>query len=257
LRRIGWQVGLNLLLITAVFIVAAFLRVRANAWLPQLPGGDNSVRAVVWLGAMIVSLPMLIAVFRKLQAVGMLISEISVDPSTAGKGTNALRALVSATVFAASLVALVVFLMMLSSAILPSWNVLLVLALVLIAVVLLLRRSFSRVYTRAQIALHETLSQPSAPHSEAAPLAKPSQLIEAQLTSFEVSKLSPAAGKLIGELRLRTVSGASIVGIERAGENIINPGPDEEIQPGDRLLLLGSRAQLESAQSLLAGPEAL
>jgi len=51
------------------------------------------------------------------------------------------------------------------------------------------------------------------------------------------------------------VSGASIVGIERSGENIVNPGPDEEIQPADRLLLLGSPVQLEAAQMLLGRGE--
>jgi monovalent cation:H+ antiporter-2, CPA2 family len=62
---------------------------------------------------------------------------------------------------------------------------------------------------------------------------------------------SPGAGKLIRELVLRTVTGASIVGLERSGANIINPGPDEELQPGDQVLLLGSRAQLEAARALL------
>jgi K+/H+ antiporter YhaU regulatory subunit KhtT len=55
-------------------------------------------------------------------------------------------------------------------------------------------------------------------------------------------------------LQLRSETGASIVGIERAAEKIINPGPDEELQAEDRLLLLGRSEQLDAAQKLLANP---
>jgi hypothetical protein len=41
------------------------------------------------------------------------------------------------------------------------------------------------------------------------------------------------------ELQLRTRTGASIVGIERDGANIINPNRDEEPYSADRILLLG------------------
>ena len=58
-----------------------------------------------------------------------------------------------------------------------------------------------------------------------------------------------AAGKLIRELALRTKTGASVVGIERAGKAIINPGPDEELLPGDQILIIGSADQLASARA--------
>ena len=76
-------------------------------------------------------------------------------------------------------------------------------------------------------------------------------LREADLESVTIAPASPAARKLIRELELRTRTGASIVGIERAGISLINPGPDEELQPGDQVLLLGSRAQLDAAKTAL------
>jgi monovalent cation:H+ antiporter-2, CPA2 family len=66
-----------------------------------------------------------------------------------------------------------------------------------------------------------------------------------------ISPGSPVAGKLIGELRLRSETGASVVGIERDGSSILNPGPDEELRPGDSVLLLGSGDQLRAAAALL------
>jgi CPA2 family monovalent cation:H+ antiporter-2 len=253
LRQWGWQIALNLLLITAVFISAAFFRGRASVWLSAVPGGENGVKAVLWLGAMLVSLPMLIAVFRKLQAAGMLVSEMSVTSAAAGKNTAPLRAIVSNTVLIAGCLGLLLFLLLLSSAILPSWNVLLVLALVLVAATILLRRSFTRIYSKAQIALRETLSQDPAPRHQAEPASPAPALMGAELDHVTIADSSPAVRRLIGELRLRTVTGASIVGIERAGEKIINPGPDEEIEAGDRILLLGSSAQLDAARVFLEG----
>jgi CPA2 family monovalent cation:H+ antiporter-2 len=104
-------------------------------------------------------------------------------------------------------------------------------------------------YASAQIALRETLSQvhaPPPPEQRALPL-----LANAVVESVEIAPGSPGAGKLIRELGLRTRTGASAVGIERDGTSVINPGPDEELLVGDRVLLLGDRAQLDAARDLL------
>jgi len=252
LRKWAWQIALNLLLIAAIFITAASLRGRFFAWWPTVPGGLEGLKALLWLAVMLLSLPLFIATVRKLQAMGMLISEISVSRAAAGAHTDAFRAIVSNTILIAGCVGLLPFVLVLSSAILPSKNVLIVLALIVAAAVVLLRRNFIRLYSRAQAALHETLNTPPAPHSEPVPVL-PSLMREAELRLVHIAPPSPAAGRLIGEIGLRTATGASIVGIERAGENIVNPGPDEEIRAEDRVLLIGSNTQLNSAQAALAG----
>ncbi|MEI9863964.1 MAG: TrkA C-terminal domain-containing protein [Limisphaerales bacterium] len=56
---------------------------------------------------------------------------------------------------------------------------------------------------------------------------------------------------------MRTRTGASIVAIERNGANIINPGPDDELQVNDQVLVLGSDAHLERACKLLLGENAV
>jgi CPA2 family monovalent cation:H+ antiporter-2 len=57
---------------------------------------------------------------------------------------------------------------------------------------------------------------------------------------------------MIAELKLRTQTGASVVGIERRGSSIVNPGPDEELESGDQILLIGSEDQLKAAKQLLS-----
>jgi CPA2 family monovalent cation:H+ antiporter-2 len=118
----------------------------------------------------------------------------------------------------------------------------------------LLWRSFVRVYSKAQVSLRETLDQPPAPPDEVrlSPLA--GLLEKAELAPVIIHERSHANGRLIRELQLRTTTGASIVGIERAGATTVNPGPDEELLAGDKVLLLGQSGQLEAARSLLGAP---
>jgi monovalent cation:H+ antiporter-2, CPA2 family len=102
--------------------------------------------------------------------------------------------------------------------------------------------------------LLETLAQQPPPEAQPPAVPLPSLLRDADLESVMVAPDSPAAGRLIRELQLRTLTGASIVAIERAGANLLNPGPDEELQAGDSVLLLGSRAQLDAARAALSAP---
>ncbi|WP_343124939.1 cation:proton antiporter regulatory subunit [Verrucomicrobium spinosum] len=71
----------------------------------------------------------------------------------------------------------------------------------------------------------------------------------------QVSDDSPVAGKLIAEIQLRTLTGASIVGIERMAEgaNVINPGVSEELKAGDTVLLLGTEGQIVEAKKVFGG----
>ncbi|MBI5686405.1 MAG: cation:proton antiporter [Verrucomicrobia bacterium] len=251
LRRVGWQIALNLLLVTAVFIGAAALREPAFANWPTAPGGNDGVKAMLWLGAMMVSLPMLITSFRKLQAFAMLVAEMSVSHGAAGKNTLALRAVVSGIIVTAASAGLVLFILLLSTAILPSPNTLLIAALVFVVAAVLLWRAFSRLYARAQLALRETLAQPPPPRHDELRAALPPLLRDAQLEMVKISENSPTAGKTIGELRLRSGTGASIVGIDHGDRQLANPSPEEEIRAGDQVLLLGNRSQLDAAKALI------
>lgn len=252
LRKWGWQILLNIILIAGVFISAAFMKDHVQHWWPDGADNENLVKSALWLGAMILSLPMLIAIVRKWQAFGMLVSEMSVSRAAAQEKTAGLRTIISSIVFVSGCIALLLIVLVLSSAVLPSRNMLVVLALVLIATTVLLWRVFVQVHTKAQFALYETLNEEPLPHHEPEAQPLPPLLRQAELVTLTISSTSSAAGKVISELQLRTCTGASIVGIERNGENIINPGISEDLRAGDSLLLIGSLEQIEKARLLLA-----
>jgi CPA2 family monovalent cation:H+ antiporter-2 len=244
------QMSLNTVLMTGIFIAAVYVDQHPPAWLDGLAFSKESLKTVLWLAAVFCSLPLFIATSRKLQALGLLIAELRVTRAAAGERTAAIQSVVSQVIPIAGTAILGFYVLVLTSTLLPSFKVLIGLLFLVGLLAWLLRRSFIKVYSKAQAALHETLSQPPPvdPHNKP---ALPALLREANLKTIAISPTSAAAGKLIHELQLRTQTGASIVGIERNGASIINPGADESLLAGDQILLLGSQKQLEAAKIAL------
>ena len=70
------------------------------------------------------------------------------------------------------------------------------------------------------------------------------------LDSVIVLPNSPAIGKSIPELKLRTATGATVVSIERGTDILLNPDITLPLQEGDRVLLLGDPAQIDAVRQL-------
>lgn len=246
------QVVLNVALIFAVFITAVSFGHSQPTWLPEILRNTEFYRVMLWFAAVIVALPLFIASFRKLQALGLLIADLKVTQASAGNRAEVIRSVVSQGIPMVGLIGLVLLGLGLSAPLLPTWRLFVVLPIVGAMLAFLLWRSAIKVYSQAQFALVETLSQtPPVKHVEAEHAPKINLLRDADLKTVPVTAAMPAAGKMIRELNLRKATGASIVGIERNGASIINPEPDEELKAGDQILLLGTPAQLEAAQEFL------
>jgi monovalent cation:H+ antiporter-2, CPA2 family len=256
-RRWSWQIALNVVLTGAVFVAAAFIGRRPPAWLTRLDIDEEWMLAGLWLAAAVMALPIFVAVFRKLQALGLLVAETRVKDSGNLERTAAVRAIVAQGVSAAGLAALALYVLLLSSALLPSPRILVPLFALLALFTWLFWRTLIRLYAKAQVALAETFAQPPAPHLPEAPRPMPLMLRDADLDVVTISDGFAAARKLIRELELRSRTGASIVAIQRDGANIINPLPDEELLPGDQVLLLGTKPQLDAAKGMLDKGEAV
>ncbi len=71
------------------------------------------------------------------------------------------------------------------------------------------------------------------------------------LTWMGVPADSPFDGKTLGELRIRTTIGASVVGIIRAGSFVANPDGEERFERGDLVAVLGTRDQIARFEAAL------
>ncbi|OUC92869.1 cation:proton antiporter regulatory subunit [Streptomyces swartbergensis] len=68
---------------------------------------------------------------------------------------------------------------------------------------------------------------------------------------IELSGSSHWNGRLLGESRIRTDTGASIVAVLRRAEAIPSPAPDFRLAGGDTLIVIGTREGVEAAAAIL------
>jgi TrkA domain protein len=67
----------------------------------------------------------------------------------------------------------------------------------------------------------------------------------------EIQEDSPAAGRTLAEIGLRSRTGASIVAIVREGETVNSPRAEFRVQAGDTAVVVGSPEVIEKAAAAL------
>ena len=157
IRKIILQVGVNLALVIAIFFAGSFFAARIGGYLEGWVSDQSWQKALIWGGALLLSLPFLIAAYRKLKALSMLLAEMSVKPEMAGRHTQRVRRVIAELIPILSLLVIFLLLAALSASILPTNKLLVLIAVVTAAVAAVLWRWFIRVHTRMQVALLETL----------------------------------------------------------------------------------------------------
>jgi len=240
-----FQLILNMTLIAGGFITAGYVnRVFPHvfSFLPAVWGGSHSL---VWLGMAVLLLPLYIATFRKMQAMAMMLSELMTSSAKERRSQRVFRTALNGVLLAVQLIFLAVLTLVVSAALLPPWQTLIVLSLIIALLVVRYGRDFNRWYSEGKFALVATFNEP-VPEPQ-----PPKQAVSPHLSDAHLKKITIQAGthegKLIRELQLRTETGASIVALERDGKPTINPGPDTELYAGDELLLIGDPQQLSDA----------
>jgi len=78
--------------------------------------------------------------------------------------------------------------------------------------------------------------------------------VDVYTETWDVPQGSPWSGTTVADSRLRSDTGVLILGIIRENRTLNNPGPDEQIFSGDRLVLSGTKEQLGKVIQRLTGP---
>ena len=157
IRKILLQVGVNLALVIGIFFAGAYFAGRIGDYLTTWVSDVGWQKGMIWGAALLLSLPFLIAAYRKLKALSMLLAEMGVKPEMAGRHTQRVRRVIAEVIPLLSLLVIFVLLAALSASILPTAELLVLIVVVAAGVAALLWRWFIRVHTRMQVALLETL----------------------------------------------------------------------------------------------------
>ncbi|RMQ94938.1 Sodium/hydrogen exchanger protein [Pseudomonas savastanoi pv. glycinea] len=157
IRRILLQVGVNLALVVAIFFCGGYFAERIGVYISDWISDVGQQKAWICGAALLLSLPFLIAAYRKLKALSMLLAEMGVKPEMAGRHTARVRKVIAEVIPLLSLLVIFVMLAALSASILPTNELLILIAVIAAIVAAVAWRWFIRVHTRMQIALLETL----------------------------------------------------------------------------------------------------
>jgi CPA2 family monovalent cation:H+ antiporter-2 len=158
IRRILVHVGVNTTLVVALFLTGSYL---ARVGSDRLPWGLSTAalrNTIVWSAALVLSLPFLVAIYRKLDALSLLLAEIGIPDREGSARPAAVRRLVSRVIPLASLAGLGLLLTALSATILPPFEVLCVVLVLTVLLVAVFRRSIIRLHARLQVALLSSMS---------------------------------------------------------------------------------------------------
>lgn len=163
--KIVLQVAVNCALVAAVFIAGAYIVGQAGSRIRlDIFQGTHLPDTLAWAVALLVSLPFLIATYRKLKALSMLMSEIVLRPPASGADRLArLRGFLAEAVPVAAVAVILVLVGLLSRSILPPWEWLAGILAGAAAITALLWKWFVRLHSRLQVALIETLETKASP----------------------------------------------------------------------------------------------
>ncbi|MEM5435203.1 cation:proton antiporter [Paraburkholderia diazotrophica] len=158
-RRIILQIAVNLAIVAAIFLGASYGAPYGSRFITEWLPSEPMQRVVLWSAALVVSMPFLVAVYRKTKSLALLLAEISVQPAKAGRFTSAIRYAISDLVPVVSMLGVFLLVSALSSAILPPTGLLVAVLLVAALLLAVLWRWCVRIHATMQIALRESFDE--------------------------------------------------------------------------------------------------
>lgn len=156
--RILTQVLVNCAMTAAVFIAAIYLIGIAERSIIASDVDEEVQKAIVFGGALVISLPFLIAAYRKLKALSLLLAEMTIGEP---QQHSFLQRVTAEIIPLFSIALILVLIGSFSTRILPPVGMLLPLLVCAAATTALFWRPFVRLHSRMQIALFDTMRQPA------------------------------------------------------------------------------------------------
>lgn len=267
--RIGTMVFLRLIRRPALQTLAYFFLLNGIILLASLIASyiENGIaihhnyrpwlQSSFWFLTALLCLPFLIAVIRNLNAIIMIVSEAALGTSATqqflkGRVKNIFYTFIfclililvggiflsAAAPYLTSGLALIVFLILSSGAGIIFWRKMIYLN---SRLEYLFMESFNR-----NIGFQEAQRNENALHEICKKYPWSINVVEIKLNEDSI-----ASGRRIMDLKIREQTGTSIIAIGREQQVFYDPSPETPLFPGDRLFILGSKAQIHQAQTLL------
>ncbi len=164
-RRITFHVFVNACVVIALFLSATKLFTLINSYVDTghlVWFTEVYQQAAMWAMSLLLSAPFLFAIYRKLEALGMLLADVHLHRDQhSSEDRVATQQLFTQLMPVLAIVALLLLVSALSSSILPPIGMLFVLAIFMGTVIYLLRKQLVKIHAKLQIALTESFKENS------------------------------------------------------------------------------------------------
>jgi CPA2 family monovalent cation:H+ antiporter-2 len=268
-RMAGFLMLDTLILIAVVITTAATLR----HWMPQfkemLPLPPDVLRASLWGVGILFSIPFLGGILRETRALGVLLAEAAIPSVPEGKLDLGLapRRVLTLALQMAILFAVGFPLLAATQPFLPfGYSPGLMVAFLVVLGAIFWKRAVNlqgHVQAGAEL-LAQVISRagqaPGKHHEPESVRMEPNQVPEQVVqmvpgigapTSVSIGRDCGCVGKTLGELNLRSLTGASIIAVTRGEERHLMPSGRESLQVGDIVVLVGTHEAVAQAKDLL------
>jgi monovalent cation:H+ antiporter-2, CPA2 family len=160
IRRIVLQIVINIALVVAIFLTGAYIGSQLGTLVPALIFQADIKNTIVWGIALFVSIPFLIAAYRKLQGLSMILVELSTKSSMLeSRKFQIIRRVISEVIPIAFIIGVIYLILILSSDIVPPYNMLLGIILGACILTVLLWKYFVKLHSTLQFALLDTFDE--------------------------------------------------------------------------------------------------
>jgi len=244
------QVIITAGIVTAIFIYSQEFYV----FLAKQFGSDllipNGFAYLYWSLFAVLMLAPLLAIWRNLNAMGLLFVEAL---TKAPPGLTLQSRLLLLIVRILAVGAIVLWLWGILPITPEVYSILLICLIVGVIGVILFGKRLVNVQSRVEGALQDALAAAPSPTPGAPEVnwLHTHDQWDVNIGESILPDRAASAGKTIGQLGLRSRFQVSIVGIDRQGYIMPNPGPDRHLYPRDRLLLLGEPDALKAAEAVI------
>ena len=247
LRKRVLQIGIELLLVSTVLIFANELFNWASRVIPDLYDIPHA-EIIFWSVLAVACTVPLLAIWRNLSATAEILAEGFGGGAVAGPIGRAFLSVGLRIIFA---FLLIVWMWNILPTELPRTLILGITAIIAIPLLLLAWRRFIRIHSEMEWALDQNLKTTALASNKHLFDNWKDQGWNLNVKEFTIPDESSLAGKTLRDIRFRTTTGASVVGIQRHGYPLATVAPTTHLFPGDEILLLGDEQQLRKAIELL------
>jgi CPA2 family monovalent cation:H+ antiporter-2 len=248
--------------IVAILVIeASLLGLELDLLQEAAPIPKDVAEVIVWTIIGVLVLPFVYLYMTALTRLGDVLSREAM-PSRWGSTQQAplVRRVLRATFMMGGTVALSVLVLAVATPILPALPVLMAVVLAVLLSGAILYRALASFQARVDETLSSVLSQ-TGPYQEVGQRQEIlNELREQYPWGIEVRSIivpleSSIVGMSIEDLSLRSETGATIIGLRRGDQLLINPPPASSLAPMDRVFLVGEPDQLSKAEGvILEGP---